>query len=220
MSPNMEKRVNTKRLPTRKDEEALYAEGYISIAGVDEVGRGSLAGPVVAAAIILPINLSLDHFELALIRDSKTLTPNSRIRADRVLRSIALGIGIGEVSSEYIDALGIVPATQKAMAKALDSLPERPDHLLVDAMELKWHGVPCRSIIKGDLYCTAISAASILAKVYRDELMVKMDALYPGYDFHRNKGYGSFLHINVLKERGPAKIHRRSFNPLRDLLQA
>ena len=220
MSPNMAKRVNTKRLPTRKDEEALYAEGYVSIAGIDEVGRGSLAGPVVAAAVVLPTNLSLDHFELELIRDSKTLTPVSRIRADKILRSVALGIGIGEVSSEYIDEMGIVPATQQAMAIALNALPEQPDHLLVDAMDLKWYGVPCKSIIKGDLHCTVIAAASILAKVYRDELMTRMDTLYPGYDFRRNKGYGSTLHINSLKERGPVKIHRRSFNPLRDWLGA
>ena len=202
-------------LPTQDAERELHAQGYLHVAGVDEVGRGPLAGPVVAAAVVLPLGLTLQQDELAIIRDSKALTALQRERADTVVRQAALGIGIGEVTSEEIDRIGIAPATRRAMSLALESLPQPPDHLLVDALQLSWRNKPCTAIIKGDMLCTAVAAASIIAKVHRDAFMVEMDALYPGYGFAGHKGYGSSMHREALQQLGPTPIHRYSFRPLK-----
>jgi ribonuclease HII len=206
-------------LPTRDAERELHAQGYLHVAGIDEVGRGPLAGPVVAAAVVFPLELTLQQPELAIIRDSKALTARQRERGDVIVRQAALGIGIGEVPAEEIDRIGIAPATRRAMTLALEALPQPPDHLLIDALQLSWRNKPCTAIIKGDMLCTAIAAASIIAKVYRDALMVEMDALYPGYGFAGHKGYGSSGHLQALQELGPTPIHRYSFRPLRPLLE-
>jgi ribonuclease HII len=205
-------------LPTRETERELHAQGYLSVAGIDEVGRGPLAGPVVAAAVVLPLELTLQQAELAIIRDSKALTPRQRERAAVIVRQTALGIGVGEVPAEEIDRIGIAPATRRAMALALEALPQPPDHLLIDALPLSWRNKPCTAIIKGDRLCTAIAAASIVAKVHRDAFMVEMDAVYPGYGFAGHKGYGSKGHLQALQELGPTPIHRYSFSPLRPSL--
>jgi ribonuclease HII len=202
-------------LPTQDTERELHAQGYLHVAGIDEVGRGPLAGPVVAAAVVLPLDLTLQQKELAIIRDSKALTARQRERADVVVRQAALAIGIGEVTAEEIDRIGIAAATRRAMSMALESLPEPPDHLLIDALQLSWRNRPCTAIIKGDMLCTAIAAASIIAKVHRDAFMVEMDALYPGYGFAGHKGYGSSGHLQALQELGPTPLHRYSFRPLR-----
>ena len=203
------------RLPTRDEEASLHRQGYPRVAGVDEVGRGPLAGPVVAAAVVLPPSLNMDHQDFPLIRDSKTLTPSQRERGAALIQQMTTGIGIGAVSSQEIDRIGIVAATRQAMEQALQALPETPDYLLIDALPLAWRGLPCTAIIRGDQRCTAIAAASVVAKVHRDALMVEMDAHYPGYGFASHKGYASPAHLAALQLLGPCPIHRQSFKPLR-----
>jgi ribonuclease HII len=201
--------------PTQDEEQRLWNHGYLRVAGVDEVGRGSLAGPVVAAAVVLPDLTGVHLPDLALVRDSKVLTPRQRERAADVVRSIAVGFGLGEVSSVGVDRMGIAPATRLAMCRALDRIPQAPDHLLVDALTLAWDNLPCTAVIRGDGLCTAIAAASVLAKVYRDALMRKLDAEYVGYGFAMHKGYGTRMHLSALVELGPSPIHRRTFSPMR-----
>ena len=202
-------------LPTQYQEAQLHKQGYLRVAGLDEVGRGPLAGPVVAAAVVLPRALDTDHPDFPLIRDSKMLTPSQRQRAAALVRQVAVSIGMGAVSPEEIDRMGIVPATRKAMELALQELRQPPDYLIVDALHLQWRGLPCTALVKGDQRCTAIAAASVVAKVHRDALMVEMDARYPGYGFASHKGYPSPAHLASLRSLGPSPIHRRSFRPLR-----
>jgi ribonuclease HII len=203
------------RLPTQHEETRLRNQGFRMVAGVDEVGRGPLAGPVVAAAVVLPPLHDNNHRDLPLIRDSKQLTPAQRQRAAALVESVSLGIGVGMASSQEIDRVGIVAATEQAMGLALENLPVPPDYLLIDALPLTWRGLPCTAIIHGDGLCTAISAASVVAKVYRDGLMAELDGRYPGYGFASHKGYASPTHLAALKDLGPSPIHRRSFSPLR-----
>jgi ribonuclease HII len=206
--------------PTQDEEWRLQLEGYPSVAGIDEVGRGPIAGPVVAAAVVLPDLSGFEGDDLHLIRDSKTLTAAQRERADVLVRSLALGVGIGEVASSEIDELGIAPATRKAMRLALECLPEAPSHLLIDAFPLDWRRTPCTAIIKGDALCLAISAASVIAKVYRDALMEELDAHYPGYGLAGHKGYASAEHLAAVAANGPCAIHRMSFSPFKPTLFA
>lgn len=201
--------------PTQDEEQRLRSDGYLRIAGLDEVGRGPLAGPVVAAAVVLPDLRNEHDRELRLVRDSKALSPCQRERAAILVRRLAIGIGIGMAGPNDIDRLGIVSATRLAMYRAAEGLPERPDHLLVDALRLAWKNVPCTPIVHGDQQCTAIAAASVVAKVHRDALMVEFDASYPGYGFAAHKGYGTKRHLAALLRSGPTPIHRRSFAPLR-----
>ena len=201
--------------PTQDEEQRLRSDGYLRIAGLDEVGRGPLAGPVVAAAVVLPDLRNEHDRELRLVRDSKALSPCQRERAAILVRRLAIGIGIGMAGPNDIDRLGIVSATRLAMYRAAEGLPERPDHLLVDALRLAWENVPCTPIVHGDQQCTAIAAASVVAKVHRDALMVEFDASYPGYGFAAHKGYGTKRHLAALLRSGPTPIHRRSFAPLR-----
>ena len=207
------------RLPTRDEEMRLYRQGYVRVAGVDEVGRGPLAGPLVAAAVVLPRSLAVDPSVLAMIRDSKTLTPAQRQRSAAVIWEVSLGIGLGAVEADEIDQLGVAAANRRAMGLALQALPEPPDHLLVDAVPLAWRNIPRTVIVHGDQRCTAIAAASVVAKVHRDALMVEMDARYPGYGFAAHKGYGTARHLAALQEQGPCPVHRRSFSPLRPKLR-
>ena len=208
-------------MPTRPDwsaERLLWKQGYLRVAGVDEVGRGPLVGPVVAAAVVFPP--SFRTRKLPGLRDSKQLTAAARERLAPQVRRFAAGVGIGSASPAEIDALGIVGATIAAMSRAIRQLPQSADHLLVDALRLECDGLPCRPIIHGDALCSSIAAASIVAKVARDSLMVELDALHPGYGFARHKGYPTPEHLAALERLGPTPLHRRSFAPVRRVLEA
>lgn len=176
------------------------------IAGVDEVGRGPLAGPVVAAAVILP-----SDYEITGLNDSKRLSEKRREAMDEIIRREAVSFGIGLISQDRIDEINILQATYEAMRLALEQLSPAPDMILADAVTIP--GIETRQfpIIKGDAKSASIAAASIIAKVYRDHLMIEYDSLYPEYGFARNKGYGTKEHINALKEFGPTPLHRKSF---------
>ena len=176
------------------------------IAGVDEVGRGPLAGPVVAAAVILP-----SDYEITGLNDSKKLSEKRREAMDEIIRREAVSFGIGLISQDRIDEINILQATYEAMRLALEQLSRAPDMILADAVTIP--GIETRQlpIIKGDAKSASIAAASIIAKVYRDHLMIEYDSLYPEYGFARNKGYGTKEHINALKEFGPTPLHRKSF---------
>ena len=208
-------------MPTRPDwsaERLLWKQGYLRVAGVDEVGRGPLAGPVMAAAVVFPPSFRTRL--LPGLRDSKQLTAKARERLAPQVRRFAAGVGIGSASPAEIDSLGIVGATVAAMSRAIRQLPQAADHLLVDALRLECDGLPCRAIIHGDALCSSIAAASIVAKVARDSLMVELDALHPGYCFARHKGYPTAEHRAALERLGPTPLHRRSFAPVRRVLEA
>jgi len=187
------------------------------VAGVDEVGMGPLAGPVVAAAIIFPHVTTGDESSRSFpqgVRDSKTLTAKARERLDPEIRQIARGVGVGVVEVEEIDRINIYQAGLKAMRLAVEQLPMTPEHVLIDGRSLR--DLPCAqtSFIKGDRDVYSIAAASIVAKVYRDRLMVALDKLYPEYGFARHMGYGTAAHRAALRQFGPCPIHRRSFRLL------
>jgi len=188
-------------------EKQALSEGYLFIAGVDEVGRGSLAGPVVAAACILDVSKPL----LEGIDDSKKLTAAKRESIAERLRSQAIAFAIGEASAEEIDEVNILEATKLAMHRALDALSPSADYLLIDALTLKGSSLPQKAIIKGDTISASIAAASIIAKTYRDALMVAYDETYPQYGFAGHKGYGASAHLSALRRYGPCPLHRTSF---------
>lgn len=204
--------------PTYYEEAALLEEGYAVVAGVDEAGRGSLAGPVVAGAVVLPLYCNEDW--TAGIRDSKQLAPHKRETALQSMRDASVAMGAGTASSSEIDRMGIIGATRAAMARAIDALPVRPDFLLLDAIVLPDVDIPQRSIIKGDAKCLSIAAASIVAKVTRDSMMRDFDGDYPGYGFAQHKGYGTRQHIDGLENLGVCPIHRRTFAPVRRLTES
>ena len=198
--------------PSWKWDNALLARGHSFLAGVDEVGRGPLAGPVMAGAVVLPIGLNAPW--IAEVNDSKQLSPRvRRALSDRIWEE-ALAVGIGSASTVEIDQVGIVPATRLAMGRAIRSLKVSPDCLLIDALRLPEVGLPQESLIRGDSISISIAAASIVAKVARDRLMVKMDSRYPGFGFQRNKGYGTPEHLKALGRLGPCPIHRLTFAPV------
>lgn len=204
--------------PTLGEEERLQLQGHTLIAGLDEAGRGCLAGPVVAAAAILP--LAEDCLRLfAGVRDSKQLSAAQRERLYAVVMERAVGVGVGVVSVEWIDRYNILRATRLAMQQALAALPVRPTYLLLDALKLPAVRLPQLAIIKGDTRCLSIAAASIIAKVARDRLMQAVDEQYPGYGFARHKGYGTLEHKRALAQLGPSPVHRRTFAPVRVLLE-
>ena len=199
--------------PTLIEEENLRAQGCRLVAGIDEVGRGPLAGPVMAAAAILPPEPRPSW--LPLVRDSKQLTPLKREWLFDRIRQDTVVFGVGIVSVDVIDEQGIVNATRQAMSAAVEQLSIPPDFLLIDAVRLPAVDLPQRSIIKGDNLSLSIAVASIIAKVLRDRLMVEMDHLFPGYGLARNKGYGTPEHLEGLQRLGPCPIHRRTFFPVR-----
>lgn len=202
--------------PSLSEEIRGWRAGQRHIAGVDEVGRGPMAGPVVAAAVILdPQFAGLWWSEL---RDSKTLTALQRARLAARLRDEA-AFGIGAAGHEEIDERGIVPATRLAMLRALECLPRTPHLVLVDAVTLPDEVGPQRALIHGDARCVSIAAASIVAKVERDRLMDEFDRSYPQYGFGHNRGYCTPDHLRALREHGPCQIHRRSFAPVREYLE-
>ena len=172
----------------------------------------------VAAAVVLPDLDALSVEGLDLIQDSKSLTPRQRERGAVLVRAIALDVGVGEVSSEDIDAMGIVGATKLAMRRALDELGEPPDHLLVDGnVGIDWRLRPCTTVVKGDVRCSAVAAASVVAKVHRDAIMRGLDARYPGYGLGAHKGYAAPSHLAAIAALGPSPVHRMSFSPMRQV---
>jgi ribonuclease HII len=201
------------RAPTFIEEDRLKSQGYRLIAGVDEVGRGPLAGPVVAAAVILSMEARPPW--LHLLRDSKQLTPQKREFFSDCIQNDGISFGLGVVSHEIIDERGIVAATRLAMRNAVEQLPIPPDFLLIDYVRLPDVKLPQKSITNGDGLCLSIAAASVIAKVTRDRLMVQLDRQFPGYGLARNKGYGTPEHIEGLRRLGPCQLHRKTFTPVR-----
>lgn len=188
-------------------ENELYNKGIKYIAGVDEVGRGPLVGPVVTAAVILPVDFYDER-----INDSKKVTEKKREMLYDVIMENAASVGIGMSSSEVIDEINILEATKKAMKEALNNLSVKPEHVLIDAVKLDID-IPSTSIIKGDAKSQSIAAASIIAKVTRDRMMYELDKEHPEYDFAHNKGYGTKKHIEAIRKYGILKEHRKSFAP-------
>ena len=197
-------------------ELRLREEGYALVAGVDEAGRGPLAGPVVAAAVILPPNLSGTEPWLVLLDDSKVLSPVQRERAVDAVRQHAVAVGVGQSGPAEIDFLGIGQATIQAMLRAVADLHMQPAHLLLDFVHLRECHLPFQTIVRGDSISYSIAAASNVAKVTRDGWMREADASFPGYSFAQNKGYPTAHHRARLLEMGPCTIHRRSFAPVRE----
>ncbi|MBI4328324.1 MAG: ribonuclease HII [Chloroflexi bacterium] len=203
--------------PTLAYEDELRSAGYARIAGLDEAGRGPLAGPVAAAAVILPADTSLPW--LARVNDSKLLS--AKVREELVPLILAqAAVGLGMVSSATIDEAGIVQATKLAMLRALDALGALPQALLIDAVPLREAGLPYRAIVHGDSLSSSVACASIVAKVARDRIMVELDSRYPGYGFARHKGYGTPEHLAALARLGPSPVHRRTFAPVRRYAEA
>ena len=191
-------------------EKELRKKGITLIAGVDEVGRGPLVGPVVTACVILP-----EKFDLEGLTDSKKLSEKKREILYKEIEEQALGIGIGIVDNEEIDKINILNATKKAMKMAINNCNVRPEHVLIDAVKLDID-IPTTSIIKGDLKSITISAASVIAKVTRDHMLYELDKKYPMYDFKHNKGYPTKKHIEAIMEYGIIKEHRRSYSPVKE----
>ena len=183
------------------------------VAGVDEAGRGPLAGPVVAAAVILDPAVRIEN-----LADSKRLSAGTRAELDREIRERALSFAIARASAAVIDAVNILQATMQAMREAVDGLDTSPDEVLVDGNRCPVLPYPARAVVRGDVSVAAISAASILAKVARDQEMMEMDRRYPEYGFARHKGYGTPAHRDALLRFGPSPIHRASFAPVRSAL--
>ena len=196
-------------------EQALRYRGFRTIAGVDEVGRGALFGPVVAAAVILPPRM--DALARAGLKDSKQLTRQERERLDRRIRKRALAVSVAEVDAETIDRVNIYQATRIAMLAAIQGLALAPDHLLIDAMRVD-HSCAQTRLIYGDSLSLSIAAASVIAKVHRDRLMRELDEVHPGYGLAAHKGYATPSHRKQLRELGPCPLHRRSFAPVRALI--
>ncbi|ANB60951.1 ribonuclease HII family protein [Anoxybacillus amylolyticus] len=193
-------------------EESLYAKGMTFIAGIDEAGRGPLAGPVVASAVILPPDVYLPG-----LNDSKKLSETKREALFEQIRASAISIGIGIVSAKEIDELNIYQAAKKAMVKAVEQLFPQPDYLLIDAMELPL-AIPQQSLIKGDANSVSIAAASVVAKVTRDAIMKQLGEQYPQYGFEKHMGYGTEHHLQAIRTYGVTEHHRRSFSPVKELL--
>ncbi len=199
-------------------EQALWAAGYIAVAGADEAGRGAWAGPVVAAAVILPPDPEALAPLLGRVNDSKLLTPAARARAFDVIHRHALAVGVGRVEASVIDRVGISSATRQAISNALADLGRSFDFALLDYLTLPDLACPQRGIPHGDALSLSIAAASIIAKVTRDRWMAEFDETYPGYGFAAHKGYGVAAHAEALARLGPCPLHRLSFRPVRAAL--
>lgn len=203
--------------PTLDFEQQLWREGQVRIAGVDEVGRGPLAGPVVTAAVVLN-EADAERFS-GLFTDSKQMSqPKREIAYEKLLQS-NVEHSVGACSSDEIDSIGIAAATKLAMVRAVEGLEKRPDHLLIDAVRIEALEIPQTSIIKGDAVSMSIAAASVIAKVTRDHLMAGIfEEQFPLYGFASHKGYGTAAHMAAIREHGPCEIHRSSFKPVRDAI--
>ncbi|MBN2043788.1 MAG: ribonuclease HII [Anaerolineales bacterium] len=210
------KKFDRSLLPPAPDlsfESELWAAGVGLVAGIDEAGRGALAGPVAAGAVILPMRNDLAGL-LAGVRDSKQISAKARREQADLINAAARGAAVGFASPSEIDQLGIMPATRMAALRALAQLPEPPQHLLIDHITIPGAGLPSTSLTKGDCRALSIAAASILAKVARDAVMVQLDGEYPGYGFAENKGYGTAGHRQAIEDLGPCPLHRMSFAPI------
>ncbi len=216
-NPELETR-NSK--PTLEFEQAVLTErGPVLIAGVDEAGRGALAGPVVAAAVILPLHNPTILARLAQVNDSKQLSRQQREALFHLIQEMAVAWGVGQVEAREIDQMGILPATKEAMRQAIMALNPAPGFVLVDGnVGLKNVRTPQRTIIRGDQLSLTIAAASIIAKVTRDQAMITQAQQYPAYQFEHHKGYGTPQHLHLLAQHGPSTIHRYSFAPVRTTL--
>jgi ribonuclease HII len=203
-------------MPDFSLENSVYGQRYSLVAGVDEVGRGPLAGPVFAAAVIFPPDLTGRETWLEALDDSKRLSPTQRERAVELVEAHALAIGVAQVGPGAVDDLGVGQASIQAMLQAVENLQLAPSYLLLDYVSLRECHVPFQAVVRGDRLSYSIAAASNVAKVARDRMMREANEVYPGYSFDRNKGYGTAQHLAQLRERGPCQIHRRSFRPVRE----
>ncbi len=208
--------MNNRQTPSFTEEKKLEAQGYQRIAGIDEVGCGALAGPVVAAAVILPCHI--DTPWLKQIKDSKQLTATRREFLSHHIREIAISVGIGIVIHEVVDTQGLTKARRLAMKTAIDQLSPPPEALLIDYMLLSEVPLPQKGIKHGDSLCVSIACASIIAKVFRDHLMIELDRVHPGYGLAQHKGYGTKEHLSCLRRLGPSPIHRQTFKPVREII--
>lgn len=200
--------------PTFSEEQLCWKDGYARVAGVDEAGRGPLAGPVVAAAVILPVKFKAEWCPL--VADSKLVTALRRETLYDCITRSALSFGAGVIDARTIDMVGIARATRLAMKAAIKQMEPPPDYLLIDFFRLPEVRVHQKGIVDGDTLCFSIACASIIAKVTRDRLMVELDKTYPGYHFADHKGYGTKQHLECLQRLGPSPIHRASFQPVRE----
>jgi ribonuclease HII len=211
-------RPSYRSIVPRFTEEILCNErGYELIAGLDEVGRGCLAGPVVAAAVIMPYNKRNPWYSK--VRDSKLLTPEQREHLAPKIHEVAITIGTGVVYPDMIDGQGMTRAVRLAMKTALQRLSPSPDFALIDYLSIPDLSLPHKGVEDGDTNCFSIACASIVAKVFRDHLMVELDRRFPGYGFARNKGYGTEEHVSCLRKLGTSPMHRHSFKPVKNLVQ-
>ena len=203
-----------------QNEKEIFDQGYKLIAGVDEAGRGPLAGPVVAACVVIGPDFKIDTDELKLVADSKKLSAKKREQLFKVIKEKALSVEIGVVSHKTIDKINILQASLFAMKKAVEACKVQPEFVLIDGNQ-KIPGLikKQKTIISGDAKVFCIAAASIIAKVSRDFLMCEEDKKYPEYQFAKHKGYGTKLHLEMLNQYGPCPIHRRSFAPVKNLLK-
>lgn len=212
--PDLDTQAERERIEKLKQfEYQAYNNGYNLLAGIDEAGRGPLAGPVVAAAVILPRN-----FYLAGVNDSKKLTANMRLKLAGEIKQKALAWALCYISPAYLDRINIYNATREAMQTAVQNLEIRPDFLLIDAMKLPGLSIDYQAIIKGDSLSISIACASILAKTERDQCMEYLDSIYPQYGFARHKGYGTREHLEMINRFGICPIHRTSFEPVKTLV--
>ncbi|MDD2271417.1 MAG: ribonuclease HII [Desulfuromonadaceae bacterium] len=192
-------------------EKSAYNSGFTCVAGIDEAGRGPLAGPVTAAAVILPVGLLLPGVD-----DSKKLSPDKREKLFDTIMAQALSVGVGSIDPAVIDQINILQATRCAMLAAVKQLIPQPDYLLIDGISTIESTIAQKTIKKGDSLSLSIAAASIIAKVTRDRLMIEMDSKYPGYGFSGHKGYGSASHMDAIKRLGPSPIHRLTFRGVKE----
>lgn len=204
---DLQERERERLIALARAECELIDAGMALVAGVDEVGRGALAGPVTACACVFDRDVHITG-----VNDSKRLSPIARERLAVEIQRLARGVAVAHVEASEIDRVGIAAATRMAMCQALAALPEPPDHVLVDGLPVDL-GYPATAIVSGDALTRAIGAASIVAKVTRDRLMADLDELHPGYDLAENKGYGSGGHMDAIRRLGPSPVHRMSFAP-------
>jgi ribonuclease HII len=205
--------------PTLELEHGLLAQGCTTVAGVDEVGRGSWAGPLVAAAVVLPLSNARLLRRLAGARDSKKLAPETRLEIALIIAEVASAIGIGWATHHVVDSEGLTAANRSALLRAVARLSPQPDALVVDHFRLPECGLPQVCVPKADARSLSVACASIVAKVFRDRWMARCDSRFPGYDFSNHKGYGTPGHREALSTRGPSPLHRRSFEPIALLSQ-
>ncbi|KAA3643596.1 MAG: ribonuclease HII [Chloroflexi bacterium] len=214
----MPRRIDPSLIPSRpnlKYEKGLWQAGVEYVAGVDEAGRGALAGPVCAGAVMLPPKNSIFR-QLKGVTDSKQMTAKQREFWAAEIKARAVSWGVGFASANEIDSIGIVPATRLAMGRAIEELDQFVEHLLIDALLLPEVSTPQTSLLKGDARSLSIACASVLAKVARDKVMIEMDNNYATYGFARHKGYGTRAHRTAIKQYGPSEMHRLTFRPIRE----